>query len=194
MEKGHGVLIDRINQFHHSLLDHFVNPGDQVADCTAGNGHDALFLARQVGRRGHLFCFDVQVDAIKATRKRLELNGIEEERFTLICDSHARLEEFLSPGLSAVVYNLGYLPGSDRTVVTDRESTVASVDGALSLIKPGGVVSITLYYGHPGAEEEASGLLEYASGLDPAQAKVLHLTYPNLPNRPPTVLIVQRAP
>ena len=186
------MLVSRINEFHHHLLEPFVRSGDVVADCTVGNGHDALFLAEAVGGEGHLFGFDVQREAIASARARLLKAGIEESRFTLVADSHERIDEFVPSQIGAAVYNLGYLPGRDRAVATERDTTLRSVEKALKLLRPEGVVSVTLYYGHAGAEDEAGALLEYAAALDCRRVRVLHLHYPNMPNNPPAILLMQR--
>ena len=187
------MLISRINDFHHRLLTLFIREGEPVVDCTVGNGHDALFLAERIGRTGFLFGFDVQQEAIEATGARLREGGIDPERYLLIRDSHRKIGEYVPGGIGAVVYNLGYMPGGDRAVVTDGETAVASVDSALRLIRPEGVVSITLYYGHEGGREEAQGLLDYVRTLDHGNFKVLHLNYPNFPKDPPSILLIQRA-
>jgi len=186
------MLISRISEFNHHLLRPFIRAGDTVVDCTVGNGHDALFLAERTGKEGRLFGFDVQEEALDNTRERLLEGGIDADRFTLILDAHERIERYVSAGIAAAVYNLGYLPGGDRAVVTGREGTIVSVDKALKLLRPEGVVSVTLYYGHKGAADEAEGLLDYARGLDPDSLKVLQLHYPNQPNGPPSILIIQR--
>ena len=55
-----------------------------------------------------------------------------------------------------IVYNLGYLPGSDKLLTTKTSSTLLSVEKALSLIAPNGAISITCYPGHEeGKKEEA---------------------------------------
>ena len=186
------MLMNRISAVHHHLLGPCVRSGDTVADCTAGNGRDALFLAGKVGVGGHLFAFDVQPEALARTRKRLLAGGVEKERFTLVLDSHEHVHRHVPAGIAAAVYNLGYLPGSDRRIVTRGDSTVRSLGRTLGLLRAGGVISLTLYYGHPGAAEEAEAVLRYAGSLDAAGFTVLHLGYHNQPKDPPSLLMVQR--
>ncbi len=176
----------------HYLLEPFIRPGERVVDCTVGNGHDALFLARAVGGEGHLTGFDVQPEAIEATRRRLKGAGIGEDRFTLVPASHEALGDHVEPGITAAVFNLGYLPGSGRSVTTRKETTLRAATSALALLRPGGVLSLTLYYGHRGGAEEAQALQEWAGSLDFSSFKVLRVTWPNLPNDPPSVLLVQK--
>ena len=57
--------------------------------------------------------------------------------------------------LRAVVYNLGYLPQSDKRLVTQPSSTCSSLWQAMELLEEGGVLCITVYLGHEGGVEEA---------------------------------------
>jgi SAM-dependent methyltransferase len=188
------VRINRINEYHHSLLKPLIREGDTVVDCTVGNGRDALFLAERVGKRGRLVGFDIQAAALARTRSRLLEAGIEEGRFSLIEASHSDLGPHVPAGIGGAVYNLGYLPGGTRSVVTGRGSTLRSIAGALELLRPEGFVSAVLYYGHDGGREEAEAVLAYAGALDHDHFKVAHLSYPNLPNDPPSIVIVQHTP
>jgi len=55
----------------HEAMAACLRPGDWAVDATAGNGHDALFLAQTVGPQGRVVAFDVQPAAATATRRRL---------------------------------------------------------------------------------------------------------------------------
>ena len=184
--------IARTNSFLHGLLTLFIGEGDRVADCTLGNGHDALFLARSIGEKGHLYGFDIQERAVAATRSRLLMEGVPEGRFTLFRESHHRVAERVPPGVAAVVYNLGYLPGGDRSVTTLAETTVPSLLASLELLRPGGVAAVTIYPGHEGGREEGGEVLRCAAGLDHGRFHALHLGYANLPKDPPSILLIQR--
>ena len=186
------MLISRINAFLHSLIAHFIVRGDTVVDCTLGNGHDALFLAGRIGSGGHLFGFDVQAAALSASRRRLLEAGVGEDRFTLVRGSHVMIGEVVPEGIGAAVYNLGYLPGGDRAVTTTPEETVPSILDALGLLRPEGIVAVTLYSGHEGGGTESESVLRFAEGLDCGRFHALHLRYANLPKDPPAILIIQR--
>jgi len=187
-----GVLIVRINDFHHHLLAGFLRRGDSAVDCTVGQGRDALFLARAVGEGGHLFGLDIQPEAIAATRSRLLRSGVDEGRFTLLGESHERIAEHVPPGIGGAVYNLGYLPGGDRSVVTEPGTTLRSMDGALGLLRPEGVLGVTMYHRHEGGRREADAVLKFAASLPHSSFAVLHFHYPNLPGDPPSMLLIQR--
>ena len=148
-----------------------IQVGAWVVDATAGNGHDTLFLARQVGSTGHVFSFDVQEEALKETRRRLVDAKIQEDRFTLILKSHALMKEVLpmeaSGRIEAVVFNLGYRPQGDKRMTTQCSSTVAAFTSASTLLAPGGVLAVVTYGGHAGGKDEAEAVSHWMSALPP---------------------------
>lgn len=139
--------------------------GDVAVDATVGNGQDTLFLARCVGEEGHVYGFDLQTVAIEAGARRLREAGME-ARVTLHHRGHESLLETLLPGLegkvAAVMFNLGYLPGSDKSCITRTETTLAALEQALSLLKPAGLLSVVAYPGHAGGREEAEAVKQWA--------------------------------
>ncbi|MCG5515778.1 MULTISPECIES: class I SAM-dependent methyltransferase [unclassified Ectothiorhodospira] len=141
----------------HRHLENCLTEGDQVVDATAGNGHDTLFLARQVGATGHVWAFDIQARALEATRARLEAQGLA-QRVTLIHAGHQHLDHSLPDNLrgkvKAVMFNLGYLPGGDHGIVTRPQDTLAALEASLAWLHPEGVISVMMYRGHPGGQEE----------------------------------------
>ena len=71
--------------------------------------------------------------------------------------------------VSVVCFNLGYLPGpgSDRSVVTETESTIQAVSSAVKSLRPGGVVTVIGYIGHAGGLEETTAVEKFVAALDP---------------------------
>ena len=63
-------------------------------------------------------------------------------------DSHANLAAYAAPGsVDAAVFNLGYLPGGDHGVFTTPGVSVPAMRTALELLRPGGVMTVCVYYG-----------------------------------------------
>ncbi len=153
--------------FAHQLWKQIVQPGDLLIDATCGNGHDTLFLSRL--NPNQLFALDIQREALEATRQRLEKELPREllDKVQLVHGCHSRFPAEIEPASARlIVYNLGYLPGSDKTTTTNCASTLSSLQKALELLMPGGLISIACYPGHAeGALEEAE-LLTFASQLD----------------------------
>ncbi len=128
-------------------LKRFVQPGDRVIDATMGNGHDTLMLCNLVGETGFVIAFDVQQQALDSTQRLLAENGLL-NRCKLVLESHEFIDRYADPGINAVVFNLGWLPGSDKSIRTHWDSTHPAVTKALQLLAPMGVCVICVYPGH----------------------------------------------
>lgn len=175
----------------HYFLRQRVRPGDYVVDATCGNGMDTLLLAQLVGEGGRVWGFDVQACALQATRKLLAEKGCL-ARATLIEAGHERLAEYVPEGVTAAVFNLGYLPGGDNDLVTLPGNSVAALEQAASLLKPGGVITIALYTGHPGGPEEAAAVEQWGAGLPPRNFNVWCSRQLNRPSVAPYLVLVEK--
>jgi predicted methyltransferase len=149
-------MMPRLTEQVHSALARVVRPGDVVVDATAGNGHDTLALAQLVGPTGRVFAFDIQLLALRRTAELLAPHG--SLPVTLELRDHAEMPEVIPVShhgqLAAVVFNLGYLPHGEKSIVTRPETTIVAIRAAAKLLRPGGLLSIMTYPGHPGGWEE----------------------------------------
>ena len=139
--------------------------GDTVIDATAGNGHDTQMLATLVGSTGRTIAIDIQQSAIDNTSNRLAKAGLKAD---LRLDNHAReLEQLQTAGLrvKAVMFNLGYLPGSDKQITTVGNSTLAAIQVASDILLPAGALTIIAYPGHAGGQEEAAIVEQWIAEL-----------------------------
>ena len=135
-----------------------VRPGETVIDATVGNGHDTVFLANCVGEGGRVIGFDIQERALELTRCRLLENGIALERVSLFSRGHEFMGECVTGPVGAVMFNLGYLPGGDHSITTQTAGTVSALEQAWKLLRPGGLISMLCYRGHPGALDETNAV------------------------------------
>jgi len=185
----------RLTEKVHEILKEHLQTGDRVIDATAGNGHDTLFLADQVGASGQVIAIDIQECAIQSTREKLFAASLE-DRVTLYQRDHATqlvaLCEQHHKGIAAIVFNLGYLPGSDKAVQTQSTNTRQALDAALLLIRPQGRLCVTAYCGHPGGAEEAQNVEDWMQ----AQQSIGHRVECHRPpsnNTPPVLWVLQVA-
>jgi tRNA A58 N-methylase Trm61 len=149
----------------HVLLRQVICKGDCVVDATAGNGHDTVFLADAVGDEGKVIAIDIQAEAIEATRQRLREMQLE-NRVELHQASHAEIGRLVAEGSAQViVFNLGYLPGSDRVLITQAETTLKALSASVAALKKGGVLSVICYPDHVGGDDEAAQVLAFLQGL-----------------------------
>ena len=172
-------------------LRRFLLPGDTAVDATMGNGHDTELLCALTGENGHVFAFDVQPQSVENTRKRLEEAGLL-DRATLLCEGHERMAECVSAPVQAVVFNLGWLPGGDKRVTTQWETTEAAVSQALDLLSPQGICVICVYPGHAEGDRERERLGEYLASLRPQAFNVLHQRFLNAGPGAPECFIIQK--
>lgn len=157
----------RLTRLVHDLLQTHLRPGGRALDLTAGNGHDTAAMARAVGPDGRVWAFDVQDQALQATRRRLDAEGLA-LRVTLIQADHKDWPHHAPEaacGLDAAVANLGYLPGGDKSTVTCAASSVPALEAAWNALRPGGLQAVTIYRGHPGGAEEDAAISAWAAGL-----------------------------
>jgi SAM-dependent methyltransferase len=153
-----------------------LRPGDRAIDATVGNGHDTLFLARRVAPGGRVIGFDVQRRAIEGARTSLQAAGLEGIVRLLRC-GHEQMLEQIPPDwagrVGAVMFNLGYLPGGDQGLITQPATTVAALDQAVELLQVGGLISLLVYRGHPGADRELAAVTDWIGRLD-RRVRVTH--------------------
>jgi predicted methyltransferase len=171
------------------MLKDRLQPGDIAIDATMGNGHDTLFLTQCVAPGGRVFAFDVQETALIETRKR-----VPAEMTTLIHSGHETMRTLvpneLHGKISAVMFNLGYLPGTDKALITRTETTMVAVREALALLKPSGILTVVVYPGHEGGADEGRHIAEWAATLDARRYEVQHLRPVNRAAAPPELWMV----
>ncbi len=162
-----------LTQIAHSIADNFFTASSFAIDATVGNGHDAMFLAKGLGSSGRVHGFDIQADAITSTREILDAEGLL-SRTVLHNIGHQRMSEVLpqemerSTGL--IFFNLGYLPGGDKSVTTLLSTTLDAVALAWQeYLSLDGLLSIMAYPGHPTGKTEAEGVVNWLGSLEDAQ-------------------------
>ncbi|SDK48093.1 tRNA (mnm(5)s(2)U34)-methyltransferase [Natronincola ferrireducens] len=184
----------RATDFVHNFLKHKINKGSIVIDGTMGNGHDTLFLHRLVGASGKVYAFDIQEKALEATKQKLLYNNVamDNNSIHLILDGHENIESHVKEPIDAAMFNLGYLPNSNKEIITIPQTTIRAFDGVFSLLKKGGVVSILIYYGHRGGILEKELVLDYIRNLDYKKYTVLECNYTNHENNPPIIVFIEK--
>ncbi len=166
--------LEKAHQFWKEFLKH----ADHVIDATCGNGKDTAILAALVPE-GHVYSIDIQEDALKKARANVSLENVSflhQCHSELPRDKHVRL----------VVYNLGYLPGGNKTLTSQTSTTLISVTKALELLPEGGALSITCYPGHEEGAREEKALQAWSRELP------FHVEWSTWKQGSPTVLIVSK--
>ncbi|WOO42509.1 class I SAM-dependent methyltransferase [Rubellicoccus peritrichatus] len=142
--------------------------GDYAVDATVGNGNDTFFLADHVGPEGAVVGFDIQELALhRATAVLGEAQLLQ--RVKLVQKSHHRMAEFVPDDwhgkIKAIMFNLGYLPRGDKSVITQADTTILALEASIKILAVGGRMTVVAYTGHDGGQEETNAIREWLRPL-----------------------------
>lgn len=170
------------------FISQYLSAGDTVVDATCGNGHDTLAMAKMGA--GKIYAFDIQDAAIKSTAALLDKEGIPSGKVQLILDSHENMCNHINEKVKVIVFNLGYLPSADKSIITQKDSTITAVSEAMKLLQKDGLICISMYSGHDGGAEEKQMLLDFAESLDERTWHTAYINMRNQRNNPPEILLI----
>lgn len=193
----------------HWFLATHLRPGDVCIDATIGRGRDTLFLAQLVGKDGCVIGLDIQPDAVESTRLLLRNSGLPAEvhkaadadtppaaaapGIRLYEDCHSHIARYAAKEtVDGIVFNFGWLPGGDHSRFSTPETSIPAVQTALELLKPGGVMSLSLYHGRSNGTAERDALLAFLATVDNRRFTVLEGTFLNRTGDIPVPLFVFR--
>ena len=174
----------------------FLDKTDIAIDATLGNGFDALYLAKILIARkepGKLICFDIQKKAIDSAKLLLREN-LKKEHFkniNILHKSHEDLTKYIKEKINLIVYNLGYLPKSDKKITTNVKTTISSIESGFKILAKKAAISIISYSGHFAGEKEEIALIEYLKKIDRNEYSVLHLRWLNK-EKAPTLFWIEK--
>jgi len=186
----------RLTEHVHQILGSHLRHGDYAIDATAGNGHDTLFLAQTVGANGSVLAIDLQASAIEATRHKLTTVDTQAQIRLEQADHADLLEaeiERRSELAAAIVFNLGYLPGSDKSVQTRPAHTLRALDASAHLLHSGGRLCVTAYRAHPGGQDEAQAVENWMRARERSGWQ-LECHVPPSKNLPPVLWVATKPP
>ncbi|MEG0076599.1 tRNA (mnm(5)s(2)U34)-methyltransferase [Anaerorhabdus sp.] len=138
--------MENINTTCHRLLKEVLTTDMTAIDATCGNGNDTYFLCKHCH---HVYAYDIQEAAIKNTQERCK----DFSNLTLYHTSHEDIIK-LNCTIDVVLFNFGYLPKSNSTIITQPTSSIKALDACDHLLKENGLMMLACYIGHPGGIEE----------------------------------------
>lgn len=172
----------------HSYWKELLSEESTVIDATCGNGHDTLALAAMPCKK--VVAIDIQEEAIESAKERLDPSFKDKVSFYKQC--HSTFPDEAAPNsVQLIVYNLGYLPGGDKSQTTMAETTLLSIQNASLLLCRGGAISITCYPGHEEGALEEEKIIELVSQWSPKEWSCCHHRWLNR-NRSPSLLLIQK--
>ncbi|MBS4539953.1 class I SAM-dependent methyltransferase [Clostridium sp. D2Q-11] len=184
-------LLTKATDLAKHVIDIKLQKGMTAVDATIGNGNDTLELAKRVGSNGKVYGFDIQKVAIDSSKELLEKNNLL-DRVELICDSHERISEYINDKIDLAIFNLGYLPSGDHSIITKPNTTLKGIESVLYSLKENGILIVVVYYGHSGGKEEKIAVEKYLNKLDQRKFTVMKMDFINQINNPPFIFCIEK--
>ena len=170
----------------HDFLAQVITQEDIVVDATMGNGHDTLFLAKLAKQ---VYAFDIQEQALEKTSQRLQEASLTNAE--LILQSHETVDQFVRE-VKAAIFNLGYLPSADKSIITQPQTTLDALDKLCHMLVKGGRIAIMIYYGHEGGDIERDAVMDYVSQLPQQEYTATIYRTLNQINNPPFLVMIEK--
>ena len=183
-------FLTKVTDINKLYLEKIINKGDIVVDATMGNGYDTVFLSKLVGESGKVYSFDIQELALKSTSEKLEKESIK--NVELILDGHENILNYVKEKISCVIFNLGYLPKGNHNIITKPNTTIKAINNSLNILKENGIVSICIYSGHVGGNEEKEEVYNFVRKINQNDFNVLHTKFINQINNPPELILIEK--
>ncbi|EHI70315.1 tRNA (mnm(5)s(2)U34)-methyltransferase [Streptococcus ictaluri] len=180
-------MITRPIHLSHSFFKEVIDDSSVVLDGTMGKGNDTAFLASLAKK---VYAFDVQEEALVKTQERLQELGLTNA--DLILDGHENLDNYIEEPIRAAIFNLGYLPSAEKSLITKPETTLMALSKTLEVLEVGGRIAVMVYYGHQGGQEEKEALLHFVSQLDQRLVTAMLYQPLNQINRPPFLIMLEK--
>ena len=170
----------------HDFLAQVITQEDIVVDATMGNGHDTLFLAKLAKQ---VYAFDIQEQALEKTSQRLQEAGLTNAE--LILQGHETVDQFVGE-VKAAIFNLGYLPSADKSIITQPQTTLEALDKLCQMLVKGGRIAIMIYYGHEGGDIERDAVMDFVSQLPQQEYTATIYRTLNQVNNPPFLVMIEK--
>lgn len=142
----------------HEFMKQYLDKNTSVVlDMTCGNGYDTRFLAEHAK---HVYAIDIQKQAIHSTYDKTSMYS----NITYYLSDHSLLDYKKIAPFTGAIYNLGYLPRSDKHIITEASSTIQSLDAIWEHLSD--FVVIACYLKHDGGYEEYEAVKAYLESKD----------------------------
>lgn len=155
----------KIVDFAKVLMNDFLTSLDKdnitCVDATLGNGNDTLTMCSLIKDKGTVYGYDIQELSLENSKKLFQEHNITNAVLKL--QSHEFIEE---TDIDLVIFNLGFLPGSDKTIKTNGKTTLNALKNVLSKMNQEKMlIIICLYVGHMEGLEESIIIDEFVKNL-----------------------------
>lgn len=172
-------------------------------DATCGNGYDTLFLCNALHNLRfekktpiEILSFDIQESALLTAAQRLSCSCSAEActYVSFIHKGHEHISHYVekSAGIAVAMYNLGFLPGGDKSIITQGITTLHSLREVAKSLIPQGLLCIHTYGGHEGGKEEMKLVHQWVTSLPETEWTVTKYTVCNKRQNPEALYFAQK--
>lgn len=168
----------------HLLIKDYLNKDINAVDMTLGNGNDTLFLAKHCK---HVYAYEIQQFGIDNSIKLLKDNHIS--NYTIFHESHENVDKIANQ-YDVAIFNLGYLPKSDKTITTLEKSTINALSKLIDN-ESTKLIAIVVYRGHEEGYEESNAILNYINNLN-QKFKITKIESINIKDTAPYLLLFEK--
>ena len=117
--------VSDISDLSHSIIENHLEKKIIAIDATLGNGYDTDFLCERFEK---IYSFDVQEEACLNYKLKNRKN------VSVVNDSHHKFDEYvIEDKVNCIMYNLGFLPGSNKEIIKNwkgKKQTIKSAKGS----------------------------------------------------------------
>lgn len=172
-----------VSSLCHNIIKNYCSNFEVAIDATLGNGYDTDFLSSYFKK---VYAFDVQEIAINNYYSK------KAENVNLILDSHEYFNKYICEKVDCIVYNLGFLPGGDKSIATQSKSTLESLNVAITKLNNKGIITLAVYSGHEQGKEEKKEIYDFVTKLPKDTYGVLSHQFINRSNNPPELIVIEK--
>lgn len=94
--------------------------------------------------------------------------------------------------MKAAIFNLGYLPSADKSIITQPQTTLEALEKLCQMLIKGGRIAIMIYYGHEGGDIERDAVMDFVSQLPQQEYTAAIYRTLNQINNPPFLVMIEK--
>lgn len=175
--------LGNITDLYHNIIKEYCLNKAVAVDATLGNGGDCDFLCDNFQK---VYAFDIQQSAVDKYSLK-NLHNVE-----VICDSHSNMNKYIKDQVDIIIFNLGFLPGGDKHITTEADTTIEAIRNGLTLLRSQGMMIIAVYTGHEEGEVEGQAVMDYVAELPKNQYGVMLHRVINRSKSAPFLLLIEK--
>lgn len=182
-------IIKNTTALAHHLIKPYICEPFVALDGTLGKGYDTLELLKMGAKK--VYAFDIQKEAIKISKENIYQACKSIDKVSFILDGHENLLNYVD-SIDVAIFNLGYLPGGDKSRSTTSNTSLKAIRDVLSILAVDGICVITLYDGHDEGKKEKADILNMAKSLSKSRFHCAYVQMINQENSPPEILVITK--